>query len=141
MDRELSCGQLMKRIHDELERRANNALKQSGLTMVQAWVLLSLSEQPDKTLSMKQLERALNVSQSTCSGIVSRLEAKGFVESEYRPDDLRIKHVTITPAGEASKNATALDVENMDRILFEGFTDEERELYRSFLERTCENLT
>ena len=43
MNDNLTSGQLIKQLHDAIERQANNSLRQNDLTMVQVWVLLSLN--------------------------------------------------------------------------------------------------
>lgn len=93
----ISSGQLIKLLHDHLERQANNTF----LTMMQVAVLMELQEAEQKQLSMKELERKFCVAQSTVAEIISRLEQKGFVEVFGDASDKRIKLVHITPAGEA----------------------------------------
>ena len=55
----LTSGQLIKQLHDAIERQVNNSLRQNDLTMVQIWVLLSLNEKYEKTYSFKELEHIL----------------------------------------------------------------------------------
>ena len=81
MSKDISCGMLFKQIHDELEKRTNNSLRSSDLTMAQMGALLVLREKSDKEMPLKELERSLRVAQSTAAGIVSRLEQKGFNKS------------------------------------------------------------
>ena len=90
-----TSGQLIKQINDAIERRANQSLRQNDLTMVQIWVLMSLSEKEDKTYSLKELERILGVAQSTCAGIVNRLSVKNLVDCFTDPADKRMKLVRI----------------------------------------------
>ncbi|MEV6596458.1 MarR family transcriptional regulator [Actinoplanes sp. NPDC051346] len=66
-----------------------------GLTSMQA-KLLSLLRQP---LSMRELAERLACDASNITGIVDRLEARGLVRREMRPDDRRVKNVVCTEAG------------------------------------------
>ena len=80
MRERVTCGTLIKQIHDGLEKQANNSLRTQGLTMSQMGVLIELHFSPEKQMPLKELERRLHVAQSTAAGIVARLEQKGFVE-------------------------------------------------------------
>ena len=87
----LTCGTLIKQIHDGLEKQANNSLRPQDLTMAQVRVLIELRFAPERQMALKELERRLHVAQSTAAGIVARLEQKGFVESFGDANDRRIK--------------------------------------------------
>ena len=100
MPNTIPSGQLIKLLHDRLEKQANNTLRGKDLTMMQISVLMELQEAEQKQRSMKELERKFCVAQSTVAGIISRLEQKGFVEAFGDASDKRIKLVHITPDGE-----------------------------------------
>ena len=84
MPNTIPSGQLIKLLHDRLERHANNTLRGKDLTMMQVAVLMELQEAEQKQRSMKELERKFCVAQSTVAGIISRLEQKGFVDRRKR---------------------------------------------------------
>ena len=96
-----SCGSMIKQIHDELEKNANNAMRVHDITMAQCSALLMLNGAPDRQMALKELERELRVAQSTAAGIVSRLEQKGLAEGFGSPEDKRVKMVRITQQGKA----------------------------------------
>ena len=99
MPNTISSGQLIKLLHDRLEKQANNTLRGKELTLMQISVLMELQKAEQKQRSMKELERKFCVAQSTVAGIISRLEQKGFVEAFGDASDKRIKVVHITAAG------------------------------------------
>lgn len=99
MSKEGVCAMLVKQIHSELEKNANNFLRQDDLTVSQISVLLELDKTEEKQMELKQLERLLHVAQSTAAGIVHRLEQKGFVEGFGSAQDKRIKMIRITKSG------------------------------------------
>ncbi|MCH4223220.1 MAG: MarR family winged helix-turn-helix transcriptional regulator [Solobacterium sp.] len=103
---EMECGMLIKMVHDELEKSANNMLRNSDLTLAQIGVLMFISDQPEHIAPMKEIEHQLHVAQSTTTGIIMRMESKGFVETRDDVRDRRIKKVKITAKGlNACKNA------------------------------------
>ena len=128
MSPSLPSGQLIKLLHDRLEKQANNTLRAQDLAMMQVSVLMELQKTGRKQLSMKELERKFCIAQSTVAGIISRLEQKGFVEAFGDAADKRVKLVHITPAGEA------------DQTLLKGFSEEEKETFNRLLARAAENM-
>ena len=94
-----SCGGMIKHLHDTLEKHANNTLRKKELTLMQVRTLITLNTLPGKSCSFKELEKQLNVAQSTAAGIAKRLEDKGLIESIVDPNDKRIKIARITPEG------------------------------------------
>ncbi len=140
MEKRVTCGALLKQIHDGLEKRANNSLRSQGLTMSQVSVLIELYFSPGKQMALKELERRLHVAQSTAAGIVARLEQKGFVEGFGDPDDRRIKMLRITPAGEERCWLTDQYREASEEILLSGLTEAECTTFFALLERVADNL-
>ncbi|MGM9670560.1 MAG: MarR family winged helix-turn-helix transcriptional regulator [Oscillospiraceae bacterium] len=135
-----TCGALIKQMHDELEKNANNAMRAQGITMAQCVALLALNQAPEKQLPLKELERQLRVAQSTAAGIVARLEQKGMVEGLGSPEDRRVKIVRITARGmECCANAE-LDMQQTEQSLLSGLTETEREIFLSLLKKVRDTL-
>ena len=140
MDRENSCGILFKRIHDGIEKKVNNNLKSSDLTMSQMITLFTLSAQPTKEMTLKELEGAINVAQSTAAGIVCRLEQKGFIFSYGQEEDKRIKNIRITESGEKCCIDAEEDMESLEREFLKNLTEEEKLQLNSLLIKVCKAL-
>lgn len=141
MQKKPTSGQLIKQINDAVERRANQSLRQNDLTMVQIWVLMSLSEKEDKTYSLKELERILGVAQSTCAGIVNRLSVKNLVDCVTDPADKRMKLVRLRPEGEKCCRDARKHMREVDQIIFEGLTEEEKNTLHVLLQKIYENVS
>lgn len=140
MSTSLPSGQLIKLLHDRLEKQANNTLRAQDLTMMQISVLMELQKTEQKQLSMKELERKFCIAQSTVAGIISRLEQKGFVEAFGDAADKRVKLVHITPAGEACCKEAAGYMEQAEQTLLQGFSEEEKTMFNLLLTRAAENM-
>lgn len=135
-----ACGALIKQIHDELEKNANNAMRAHDITMAQCGALLILNGAPGKQMTLKELERMLHVAQSTAAGIVNRLEQKGLVEGFGSPDDKRIKMVRITSQGiECSKRAEQ-DMAQAEKQLLSGLTITEQGIFLTLLKKVRDTL-
>ena len=135
MKREESCGMLFKQVHDYLEKKINNSLRSSDLTMVQLATLLILRESDQGRLTLKELEKKLHVAQSTAAGIVSRLEQKSFVESYNQPEDLRVKVVCITKAGEKCCEGADENFEKIEKELLRNLSKTEKKELLALLKK------
>ena len=130
-----SCGMLLKQINDELEKRANNALRSQDLTIAQLGALMVLNQSPERQMPLKELERKLHVAQSTAAGIITRLEQKGFVESFGDAADRRIKMVRITQQGVQCCLSAEQNMDQEETLLLSGLTDTEKLIFISLLQK------
>lgn len=135
-----TCGAIIKQIHDELEKNANNALRPQGLTMAQVGALLVLRDAPEGQCSLKEMEQVLHVAQSTAAGIMVRLEQKGLVEGFGSPEDKRIKMVRITPTGEECCFQAEQSMEETEKRLLSGLTETERSIFNSLLVKVRDSI-
>ena len=129
-----------KKIHDAMEREANNALRSNNLTSTQMLTLLLVRRAGQDQLPLKELERALSVAQSTSAGIVSRLEAKGLLTAFSDPADRRVKLVRITPQGEAVCQQARRHIEDAEQKLLSGLTDTERDILCTLLQKVAQAI-
>ena len=137
MEQNYECGKLIKQIHDELEKQANNALSSQNLTLTQMRVLMELEAIPGQQLPLKELESLLHVAQSTTAGIVVRLEQKGYVKSFIDANDRRVKWAAITASGlECCKNAHD-HIRDMETQMLSALTEVEKEQFYNLLEKIC----
>ena len=140
MGNSMFCGMMIKQMHDEMERRGNNALRSLGLTIGQVRLLIELSGAEGKQLTLKELERRFHVAQSTAAGMVSRLEQKGFVERLGDPGDRRIKLVRITPAGERCLLLADQERMRAEEQLVAPLSEQERALFFHLLQKVTKAL-
>ncbi|AIQ59833.1 MarR family winged helix-turn-helix transcriptional regulator [Paenibacillus borealis] len=72
------------------------------LSLKEFYVLLFLSEAPEKKLKLQQLESMVGLSQSAVSRLVSRFEAKGCgaLERKVCDDDRRSIYTSLTDIGQ-----------------------------------------
>lgn len=135
-----TCASLIKQIHSELEKNANNALRQDDLTLSQISVLMSLSKAEENQLEQKQLEQSLHIAQSTATGIVKRLEQKGFVESFTSSTDKRIKVIRITSLGLAYCKKATINMEKTESELTSALTETEHDILLSLLQKVRDSF-
>lgn len=134
-------GPMMKKISEEMERKANEELKKYRLTLTQGKIILFLSEQPDKKATQKELEEYLQVSHPTTVTIVKSMETKKMIETFIDDKDRRMKNVRLIWGNEELYQKLRENAEKLGIQLMEGFTDEEKEQFSSFLNRAYKNAT
>ncbi|MGN0962552.1 MAG: MarR family winged helix-turn-helix transcriptional regulator [Clostridia bacterium] len=132
-------GPMMKKISEEMDRRANSELKKYHLTITQARVILFLAKNENRTATQKELEDYLRVSHPTTVTILKSMEAKKMVKTSFDGEDRRMKNVMLIWGNETIYKELMRNAENMETKLLDGFSEEEAELFHSFLIRAREN--
>jgi DNA-binding MarR family transcriptional regulator len=95
---------LFRSLRRHLVRGSRAELARSGLTAAQVSVISLLGTQGAMTLG--QLSRELELSHSTVSGIIDRLQAKGVVDR--RPNENDRRYVEVSLAEHIASQAPAL---------------------------------
>jgi DNA-binding MarR family transcriptional regulator len=73
--------------------------RDAELTHFDYWVLVALSEAPERSVRMSELASMVNGSQSRLSHVVAKLERQGWVRRERASDDGRGQVAVLTDAG------------------------------------------
>lgn len=131
---------IIKKTSDGIEKKANNDLKQYGITLTQCGILVHLSTLENHTAPIKHIEKAFEVSQATMQANIQRLVRKEFIILSGDPSDKRIKNATLTSKGRAVLVETqASRVEN-EAYLFSAFTDDEIATLKCLLKKLNSRL-
>ncbi len=134
------CAVRIKIINDNIEREVNNSLREQNLTAVQVRVLFLLQCAQDRTMSLKEVERHLHVSQPTAAGVVSRLEQKEYVISMTCEEDRRIKLLQLTPAGQQQCEIAIEKARMTEQRLKDGLGEEDYAHLQDLLKRVMDTL-
>ena len=132
-------GHQFKILNTYLEQILNREMTRMELTSSQSHVIGYLTHSPEPPCA-RDLEEFFGLSHPTVSGMLSRMEAKGFIQ--LRPDDKdrRIKRIYLLERGKACSVRTQEVIRDNERLTVEGFTEEEIRLFDNFLDRAIENL-
>ena len=134
-------GMYLKKISDKLEKRANENARKREFTFSQGKVLWYLHKCEDTDVTMRDIERFLDCSHATVSGLVTRLQEKGLVEITQSTTDRRARVVKLTEKEWNNFRAMQAHRKDMEELLLKGFSPEERAVFASFLKRVYENVT
>ena len=133
-------GTLLSQVHQVCGRVWNKILRDNNMADLEGargriiFALWGKDGVPIKTLCEKT-----SLDKSTLTGIIDRLERDGFVER--KPSELDKRSTLISLTGKEQEFAQNVQkVSNqMNKIFYKGFTDEEILQFDSMLERILEN--
>ncbi len=127
-DVHMRIGITLGTIDKVMKAKFDRELERAGLTVSQMQVLMYIlkeQKKQDREITARELEQRFRVSNPTMSGVLRRLEKKGFIERKPGSQDKRNKQIRIR------ENIDALHQMIHDRInvegkrMFRGFTKEE----------------
>lgn len=91
-------GFLLKQANLLHQMQLNQIFKEFDLTASQTFSLIYLFEakRAQKEVNQKDIEREMDVSNPTVTGILNRLEHKGLIERVECPSDARVRNIVVT---------------------------------------------
>lgn len=134
-----SIGGMIKYISDKVRQKADNNLKDHNVTLSQVRVLNFLWRE-NGSCSQKQIEDFLQVSHPTVVGLVSRMEQSGYIQTNVSPDDKRNKIVTVTDSGMSLACELCRYMEDIDKRMLVGLTDEQQAQLADMLYIVAQNF-
>lgn len=136
-----AVGFLFKQINNVYEKDINNQLKGLGITSSQCEVLDYLFHCDKEEVNQKDIEKALNLKNPTVTGILQRLDEKGFILIVPNGRDRRKKNVHLTEKAYDIQKRMELDRRKIDRNLTIGMTKREIQALQKMLNRVLYNVS
>ena len=137
----IGIGFLFKQIHDAFEAEANNQLQKMDLTMSQLAVLCFLFKNENREVTQREIENYLNLKHPTVTGILQRMEMKGFVSCSKNCDDKRQKNISLTEKALELRKRINVRLTQMEDRLVDGLTKDERLMLNELLDKVYNNVT
>ena len=132
-------GHLIRILHWCTDQTMTAALEDQELTSAQGHIMGYLSRRETPPCP-RDIEEAFHLSHPTVSGLLSRLEQKGFIRLCPDPVDRRCKRIYLEEKGlECHDTMLRIIRLNEDRMV-QDFTPEEKEQFASFLQRAIANM-
>lgn len=92
-------------------------------------------------ISQESLTKALNCDRATGTRALNKLEEKGYVRRETDPRDKRAYCVFLTERSRLLEPAIKSISSQINDVVFRGFTDEEKTLFLSMINRATDNIS
>ena len=117
----------------------DTALETMDLTAAQGHIMayLAHAQQPP---CPRDLEAEFHLTHPTVSGLLSRLEQKGFLQLRTDPEDRRCKRIYVLEKGMQCHEVMHRTIQENERLMTEGFTPEEKEVFSDLLQRAIRNM-
>lgn len=131
-------GHLLRYLHSCMDQAMTNALTSMDLTAAQGHIMGFITHAQTPPCP-RDIEEAFHLSHPTVSGLLSRLEKKGFIESRPDEKDRRSKRIYVLPKGMELNETMHKTILETEERLVGGFTEEEKALFHEFLQRAIRN--
>jgi DNA-binding MarR family transcriptional regulator len=129
---------LMNRVISRWNANLSDDLKALDMTTVKMRALAILSITPSVTIN--ELSVFAVTEQSTMSRTLDSLEDQGYIRRQPRPDDMRIRDVTITEDGRAAFEKIWPTMYDDFLKMFQGIDEEEYKTFVAVLHRVLQNI-
>ena len=132
-------GHMLRILHWCTDQSMTSALETMELTAAQGHIMAFLAHQ-ETAPCPRDIESAFQLSHPTVSGILSRLEQKGFIELRTDAEDRRCKRIYVLEKGIQCHELMHQTIQNNEKRIVNGFTPEEQELFGQLLQRAITNM-
>ncbi len=129
----------LKMIEHLAKRIGDEHLKQINLTQSQSDVIVLLAHESDRVFHQRDIERALNYSNPTVTGLLNRLEQKGFIVRQVDPEDSRARIISLTDKALEIIEEIYQSIRQTEQMLFDGFSEEEIQTLQPLMARMAKN--
>lgn len=140
MKERLPIGFLFKQINNVYEKDFNNLLKTLGITASQCAVLDYLFNSRKEENNQRDIEKALSLKNPTVTGLLKRLDEKGFILIIPSNKDKRCKNIYLTEKAYDIQRRMEADRKKIDRKLTLGMSKKEVEAMQKMLGRVLYNI-
>lgn len=96
LDESMRIARLLQEVMLLFRHKMTKVVENTGITTLQMMVMRIIGK--EKMLKITELSGKLNLSNSTVSGIVNKMEKLGMVERTRSEEDRRVVYVSISPS-------------------------------------------
>ena len=140
MTKKTKGGTLLSQVHQVCARVWNKILRENNMADLEGargrviFALWGKDGVPIKTLCEKT-----SLDKSTLTGIIDRLERDGYIERKPSLTDKRSTLITLTGKEQEFSSHVQKVSNQMNKIFYKGFSDEEITQFDSMLQRILDN--
>ncbi len=127
----------LSRLH---KRKIDQDTLKYGLTAEQGRLILFLSENKEKPVYMKDLEKSFNLRKSSLNSLINNLEKNGCVVRLINKDDLRLKELKLTKLGEEKVQLLRKSFKDNESSTRDALTFEEAKILNDILDKLITNI-
>ena len=136
-----TIGFLIKQINNVYEKDFNRMLKSIGITSSQCEVLDYLFHTSDEEVTQRDIEKHLNLKNPTVTGLLKRLDEKGFILVVPSNTDRRCKNIYLTEKAYDIQRKMEASRKKSDKQLTMGMNRKEVQAMKKALEKVLYNIS
>lgn len=137
---ELAISPRIKRISNALERKRTLDLEDMDLTSSQAFVLGYLLRHQEEPVTPGDICRHFDLSHPTVTGILQRLECKGFLKYVEDSSDRRKKQICVTDKALEVQHCANQRCQETESLVSGSLSEEEMRVLVGLLDRVIANI-
>ena len=140
MRERMTIGFMFKQINNVYEKEFNNRLRTLGITASQCAVLDYLFVSSKEAVTQRDIEKALCLRNPTVTGLLKRLDEKGFILVVPSNKDKRCKNIYLTEKAYDIQRRMEMDRKKLDKMLTIGMNKKEIRALEKMLKRVLYNI-
>ncbi len=140
MKERMPVGFMFKQINTIYEKDFNQLLRTIGITSSQCAVLDYLFCSSEEAVNQRDIEKALSLRNPTVTGLLKRLDEKGYILSVPSDRDKRCKNIYLTEKAYDIQRRMEADRKKIDKKLTLGMNKKEKAALEKMLEKVLYNI-
>ena len=140
MKERMPIGFMFKQINTIYEKDFNRLLKTIGITASQCAVLDFLFRSSEEAVNQRDIEKALSLRNPTVTGLLKRLDEKGYILSVPSHKDKRCKNIYLTEKAYDIQRRMEADRKKIDKKFTLGMNKKEKAALEKMLEKVLYNI-
>ncbi|HEY8541876.1 MAG TPA: MarR family transcriptional regulator [Pseudothermotoga sp.] len=126
---------IVQRLHFHL---VHEQLEDLGIHPGQPPMLMIIGK--NEGITQNQIAEKLNLRPATVAIMLRRMEKAGLIERQQDANDRRLQRVFLTKKGKGSHKFLQEQMQEIEKIAMQGFSEDEKNQLKQFLDRMIVNL-
>lgn len=135
-------GKILKIVNNYMDKDINNCLSDYNITRSQMGILIYIQVAECKNIEANQvdIEKEFNLKNPTVTGIINRLEEKGYIKRVRSDKDKRYNKLELTESGREILNKGKRKAQENEEKLLKILTDDEIKELKRILTKIVNNI-
>lgn len=137
-------GLRIKVLNHTFNRKAMEILQENGtdpMSLMHGRIVGFLYLHQGQNVCQRDIEEAFHITRSSVSGIVKRMEEKGYLTRQTVEGDARLKRLALTPLGVQLHKESIAFRQAVESLAVQGMSQEQIDTFLSLCDIIQENLT
>lgn len=139
---QFKIGKILKIVSNYMEKDMNNCLSDYNITRSQMGILIYIQVAECKNIEANQvdIEKEFNLKNPTVTGLINRLEEKGYIKRVRSDKDKRYNKLELTESGREILNKGKRKAQENEEKLLKILTDDEIKELKRILTKIVNNI-